>query len=245
MIKDIKAEFLLNYLYPELRHEWSTVMRGTFYRNYSDDIIRMDLDTNYLELSRDGFLQLLPSGLLSPEDERTSNEKVHRRVELLKEAFAPIDTFRFNASMSIERHVADLLREEQTYMLWEFFDYDSDAETNDYCRQAATLLPYASRLRGDIHFVRNMIEAITSHEVRMKQTAWSDTDNSRYWMPKVRYDVMTDDLTPELYRRETEKLQPLAEMIKDRFMPFDMVVEIGIKGENKNRKVLNYNTHIR
>lgn len=245
MVKDIKAEFLLNYLYPELRHEWSTVMRGTFYRNYSDDIIRMDMDTKYLELSRDGFLQLLPSGLLSPENERTSNEKVHRRVELLKEAFAPIDTFRFNSSMNIERNVAELLDEEQSYILKEFFDYDPDADTNDYCRQAATLLPYSSRLRGDIHFVRNMIKAITGHEVKMKQTAWSDTDNSRHWMPKVRYDVMIDGLTPELYRQEMDKLQPLAEMITDRFLPFDMVVEIGIKGDNKNRKVMNYNTRIR
>lgn len=245
MIKGIGAEFLLNYMYPEFRKEWTIVTRGSFYRNYSEDILTMDEDRKYVELSRDSFLNLLPDVMLSPEDEKGNNEQLHRRVQLLQEAFAPIDTFHFKAQLYAEQQISGLLDEKLTYILKTFFDYDIDAEQDDYCRKVAPLLLYTSRLRGDVHFVRQLLTTLTGCTVRMRQTAWSDTDNSRYWMPKVTYDIIMNGLTPEQYCHEMKKLQPLTEMITERFMPFDSIVEIGIKSNEATKSILNYNTRTR
>ena len=42
MNKEISAEMLLGHLYPELELLWTVRHRGTFYRNYSHDV--MDID---------------------------------------------------------------------------------------------------------------------------------------------------------------------------------------------------------
>ena len=39
---DISAEFLLNYLYPDRMDQWEVDCAGTFYRNYSEDILAID-----------------------------------------------------------------------------------------------------------------------------------------------------------------------------------------------------------
>lgn len=245
MIKGISAEFLLNYMYPDFRKDWTVVTRGSFYRNYSEDILTLEEDRKYVELSRDSFLTLLPDVLLSPEDEKGDNDKKHRRLQLLQEAFAPIDTFHFKAKLYAERQVAELLDGKLCYILKTFFDYDIDAEKDEYCRRVAPLLPYTSRLRGDIHFIRRLLCSLTGCTVKMRQTAWSDTDNSRYWMPKVAYDIIMEGLSPQQYKEEIKKLQPLKEMITERFMPFDSIMEIDIKGSKSTKSILNYNTRTR
>ena len=41
---DINAEFLLNYLYPDQTDQWQAECAGTFYRNYSPDILSIEKD---------------------------------------------------------------------------------------------------------------------------------------------------------------------------------------------------------
>ena len=41
-IAEIKAEVLLNHLYPELADQWIVKNKGTFYRNYIEDAMRID-----------------------------------------------------------------------------------------------------------------------------------------------------------------------------------------------------------
>lgn len=69
MLNEISAEMLLEQLYPELTEEWSVRCKGVFYRNYSDDAMRVDPEERQVELARDGFLQLLPSSLLTEDAE--------------------------------------------------------------------------------------------------------------------------------------------------------------------------------
>ena len=42
-IPEIRAEMLLNYLYPELATKWMVSDKGSFYRNYNDDIMSLYL----------------------------------------------------------------------------------------------------------------------------------------------------------------------------------------------------------
>ena len=37
----VRAEVLLNYLYPELEKKWMVQCKGTFFRNYSQDILSL------------------------------------------------------------------------------------------------------------------------------------------------------------------------------------------------------------
>ena len=64
---DISAEFLLNYLYPDLMNRWKVDCVGTFYRNYSEDILEIDEEKTTVLLARDSFLRLLPQGLIATD----------------------------------------------------------------------------------------------------------------------------------------------------------------------------------
>ena len=65
----IRAEVLLNYLFPEMANDWITQYKGTFYRNYNEDILSLNEDEGRVVLARDGFLRLLPEGLMTKEDD--------------------------------------------------------------------------------------------------------------------------------------------------------------------------------
>ena len=65
----VRAELLLNYLYPELEKEWMVQCKGTFFRNYSQDVLSLYEDEKKVSLARDGFLRLLPEGLLTKEED--------------------------------------------------------------------------------------------------------------------------------------------------------------------------------
>ena len=91
-ISEIRAEVLLNYLYPELEDRWRAHYDGAFYRNYNRDALYVNTDTAEVSLARDGFLRLLPQGLLSNTDElrkgnnQGSTEELEWRIHMLSEA---------------------------------------------------------------------------------------------------------------------------------------------------------------
>ena len=122
-IPDIGAEMLLNYLYPELEERWTARLEGTFYRNYSPDILSLDPETAEVSLSRDGMLKLLPQGLLSQEGDlrkggkKSSHKDLEYRLKVLSEAFLPFDSFSFRRRMRAERSVSELVGGKLEYLL--------------------------------------------------------------------------------------------------------------------------------
>ena len=97
-LSEIKAEVLLNYLYPEMEERWVVHYEGAFFRNYNGDPLSIDETTGEVRLSRDGFLRLLPQGLLTYDDELKGEDtvekykKMEERQRLLHEAFLPFAT---------------------------------------------------------------------------------------------------------------------------------------------------------
>ena len=69
-ISEISAEMLLGRLYPELEDRWTAHHDGTFYRNYSRDVMEVEPEIAEVWLSRDSILGLLPQGLISTEEVR-------------------------------------------------------------------------------------------------------------------------------------------------------------------------------
>lgn len=254
-ISEIRAEVLLNYLYPEMEERWVAHADGAFYRNYSADAMEVDEERGVVRLSRDGFLKLLPQGLLTGTDELKGEDasekykKLERRQHLLHEAFLPIDTFFFQKRLAMERQTSELLNEKLEYLLKTYFDYDLSEERNPLVREAAVLLPYVCRYRGDLGFVSNLLGTLMNCEVRMHKGRYSQSDTTVSWLPSIRYELLIPDLTSAAYRERCATLQPLVDFLNEWMIPFDVHCEVVIKEHDAylsvgDRLTLNYNTEL-
>lgn len=260
MINEISAEMLLEHLYPDLEQKWTVRYMGTFYRNYNSDILKIYENEPSVELSRDGFLSLLPPSLISKEnelddvdeyghryqlDKTTRMKRIRQRLHILTEAFLPFDTFNFRRRLAMERKISELLNLKLAYVLKEYFDIDYESIQNEYVRQAAVLLPYVSKLRGDMNAIKALLHELTGCPVRMRKSSFSCTDNTRVWMPKIHYYVMIEGLTHDEYLSRSAELKPLADFLTEYFIPFDCFSEISIKWERtKGDPLLNYNAYV-
>lgn len=254
-IGQISAELLLNYLYPEMEQEWIADDKGSFFRNYNRDILELYTDEKRVELSRDGFLKLLPPGLLSDEEDLKSKDavskskEVERRMHLLNEAFLPIDTMHFRQSLQIERQVSELQSTKVEYLLKEYFGFDLAAEKNPYVKAAAVLLPYAKQWRGDFPALRRLIEVLFDCEVEMTEGRYSESDSTIRWVPMIRYDLLIPNLETEEYKALSSQLQPFADFIREWFIPAEVVCQVNIKEhgqtqQTNTRLTLDYNTEL-
>jgi len=234
-LSQIRAEVLLNYLYPEMEKEWMVQNKGTFFRNYNEDMLALYEDENKVVLARDGFLRLLPEGLLNSDDDLRGEDVTKKykdlewRKELLNEAFSPFDTYIFRKKLTIERKMSEMLEQKLDYLLKTYYDVDLAAETNDLVKEAAVILPFVSRWRGDFQFVANLLGALMECEVEVSTGRYSHLDTTICWLPRVRYNLLIPGLTPEAYRERKETLEPLVHFIKEWFIPFDVWCEVKIK----------------
>lgn len=248
MIDEIRAEYLLTKLYPELDDKWVARHKGTFYRNYSPDAMNIYGEERLVELSRDGFLKLLPDGFLSDEEEisgetaQQSMEQIKQRLHRLHEAFLPVDSQRFKTRLQLEHAIDPILEMKLQYILKEYFDYDLASEQNDFIAQVAPLLPYVSQLRGDMRFIRNVVEVVTGCKVQHKVTDYSCDDNTRFSMPMVLITVREDNLNHEEYEARKEKLEDFLHFLTERFLPFDILFKIRVVGTTNDIILLEYNS---
>lgn len=255
-IKQLKAEVLLNYLYPEMEGDWIADNRGVFYRNYNEDILALYDEEKRVVLSRDGFLKLLPQGILANDDDlkkakdiAAKTKEIERRIHLLHEAFLPFDTWHFHRTLKIERQVAELLRGQVEYLLKEYFGFDLAAEENPYVKRMAPLLPYAKRWRGDFAMLRKVMELLFGCPVSMTTGRYSYTDSTLGWLPYVRYDLQIPGLNAEEYQARSQELQGFADFLREWFIPAEIVCHVRIvereKSQVKNENlILEYNTII-
>ena len=234
-IPQARAEMLLNYFYPEMENQWTVDNKGSFYRNYNHDILALYMDEGRVDLARDGFLKLLPEGLLTGEtnvrgkDAAEKLKEVERRMHLLREAFLPLDTFAFHRRLRVERQLSELLNDKMEYLLKEYFGFDLDAEKNPYVRQLAVLLPFAKSWRGNLGMLRNLLSVIFACEVR--------------------YDLLIKGLDAAAYRKMRADVLKVADFFTEWFIPMDMVCQIYVKEYHhpqnlNNRLVLNYNSEV-
>lgn len=254
-IRQIRAEVLLNYLYPEVEKKWIVQGKGTFYRNYNQDVLALYEKEEKVTLSRDGFLRLLPEGLLTRDDDlrgddfKEKYEELEWRRELLNEAFSPFDTYVFRRKLEIERQASELLDQKLSYLLKEYFNYDIEGERNSLVKEAAVMLPFVSCLRGDLGLVGNLLGALMQCEVEVVRGRYSPIDTTRQWLPQVTYKLLIPGLTQSSYQEVATSLEPLGEFLKEWMIPFDVRCVIEIKQHRTSQQsddslTLNYNTEL-
>lgn len=252
---DISAEFLLNYLYPESTDRWQVDCAGTFYRNYSPDVLSVDPEHRVVRLARDSFIRLLPQGVIAQDNALKGKnfeqkyEQLKRKEELLHDLFRPVDTLAFRSRLHVERQTAQLLQEKTAFLLKRYFHYDIEKEENPYIRQTAPLLLYVSRLRADFGFVRNLLELLFDCEVKMMTGRYSWKEGAEHTQPAVEYQLIVPRLTAEAYDELTWTIEPFREFICEWFIPFDTHCTIAVKYHDQpfvlgDSLVLDYNTEI-
>lgn len=255
-ISQASAEMLLNYLFPEMDGQWLADNKGSFYRNYNSDILALYANEKRVELSRDGFLKLLPQGLIGEDNElrnakdvQEKSKELEQRKHLLHEAFLPLDTLHFRRYMQIEQKVAALLSDKMEYILKQYFDFNLATEQNHYVRSLAVLMPFAKNIRANMQMLRHILSTLLGCQVIMTQGRYSESDSTRCWMPMVRYDLIMPGLDAETYKARSAELEPLANFIREWFIPAEVYCQIKIKeyGQPQRtnmRLTLNYNTEV-
>jgi hypothetical protein len=255
ILRESSAEMLLMYLYPEMADVWTVHHEGTFYRNYSRDAMVIDVINKEVGLARDSMLKLLPQGVfvtensLKGEDVREKYKLQEERRHLLNEAFLPFDTFNFRRRLRLEQKISETLDIRLRYILKTYFDFDIDAESNPYVREAAIMLPFVSHYRADYPFIKTMLAALTNHPVEMQFGRYSETDSARQWLPMVKYKVLIEGLDVNEYQQITQELQPLAAFLREWLIPVDVKCMLSVKEHRHPQKVngrlvLDYNTEI-
>ena len=256
-ITQLKAEMLLNYLYPEMEGDWIADNKSAFYRNYNEDILALYVDEKRVELSRDGFLNLLPQGVLASDDDlkkakdiASKTKEIERRIHLLNEAFLPLDTWHFRRTLELERQVAELLRGQVEHLLKEYFGFDLATEENTYVKRMAPMLPYAKRWRGDFAMLRKVMEMLFDCPVCMITGRYSYTDSTLGWLPYLRYDLQVSGLNAEEYKARSKELQRFADFLCEWFIPAEMVCHVRVKDNSylssliSQPIVLDYTSHL-
>lgn len=254
-IPEIGAEMLLTYLYPELEENWRVRNEGTFYRNYNNDSLHISPEGKEVSLARDGFLKLLPQGLVSPEDELKKGDKkeihkeIERRKKILGESFIPIDTITFRRKLKIEREISQVLSEKLDYILKTYFNIDLEKEDNDIIRELALLLPYIRNRRGNFGLVKNILKSLLNCQINLLTGRFGESDSTENWIPLVRYELIIENLGNKEFNMLSFGLTQIREFISEWFIPAEMKCEILIKDHRYPNRLgtaltLDYNTQI-
>ena len=257
MNKEISAEMLLDYLYPEKEYQWKVACKGTFYRNYNEDSIKLDPDASYVELARDGFLKYLPDGLISDvddfkklRDKSAAYEKINFRKNLLSEAFSPLDNFNFRERLHLEKQLSSVLYDKVNIILQNYFDINLEDEKDPLVRKLLMWLPFISDYRGDLHFVKMLLKKLLECEVELDLShRFSESDSSRAWLPEARYVAIIPDLDAGQFRECLERFAPLETFIGEWFMPFDVSFVLDIRPHGSSecgawKEILDYNCEL-
>ncbi len=251
----ISAECLLNYLYPDQMERWRVDCAGTFYRNYSPDVLSLDEESQTVRLSRDSFLRLLPQGTIARDnalkgkDFEQKYEQLQKEEELLLDLFKPVDTLAFRTRLHIERQADQLSQDRLSYLLKRYFDLDLAETTNPYIRQTAPLLLFVSRLRADFGFIRDLLEQLFDCDVKMATGHYAWKEGAEYAQPAVEYHLIMPRLTRAVYDELNLEIEPFREFLCEWFIPFDTRCRILIKDHEQpfvlgDSLLLDYNTEL-
>lgn len=255
-LKEVSSEMLLHYLHPEMDEEWKVENQGTFYRNFNSDLIAYDEEKGEVQLARDSFTKLLPPGMLFSDKslkgrgQKNKINKLNDRQSMLRDMFQPFDNMSFLQRISVEREMAALLDDSLNYVLTTLFHYDITKEENPYIRQLAGLLPLVRNLRGDYHLMRAVLSSLFDCEVSYSLGRYSETDQTRTWIPKVSYELLIEGLTPESYEKMNNYVNEVCAFLKEWFFSFETELVLKIKWHNQSWNetrywLLEYNTELK
>lgn len=255
---EISAEMQLGYQYPDMDSNWIVQNKGTFYRNYQSDVMDINESDHVVSLARDGFLHLLPQGIITNDNDIRSKDSDQKKVawtELqtrkhrLEAAFQPVDTIRFRNRMHTERQISEILHDKHTLILKEIYGINAEDYPSPFVQQFMHLMPNIRRYRGDLESIKVFLSNCTNSEVELIQKRYSDTDTTRQWLIEVIYNIYIDNLSSVEYQEMQEKVHHIEDFLSEWLIPFEVKLRIGIKMRTKTRTIgssfiLDYNIQL-
>lgn len=259
---NIKAEVLLNYLYPNRKDAWIVENKGTFFRNYQADLMDINLDDNKVSLCRDNFISLLPENIFFRREVKAKKDVEFRRKEQIKEdrdnyeslcsIFAAIDTFRFRDSLEYEAFFSLVYENKMQLLLKEIYGYDYEKEQNKYVKKLSPLILQSAKIKGDIELIREILELLLSEEfnckVKKKISEYRENAWRTCFLTQVIYYIIIPGLDKDNYKQLSQEFEPLFSFLKEWFLPIHLRTDfIIIDNDNEaisSRSLLGYNTKV-
>lgn len=257
-MSEISAEMQLGYTRPDNDSNWIVKNKGTFYRNYQSDVMDIDESTNVVDLARDGFIHLLPQGILTNDndlrlDDQDNKKQAWNELQIrkrrLEAAFQPVDSWGFRNRMHVERQISDMHHDQREFLLKELYGITASDYPNTFVQQILNIMPNIRRYRGDLECVRNFLASCTNSEVELLQKRYSDTDSTRQWILEVIYNIYIDDLSSVEYKEMQEKAFEVEEFLRNWLIPVEVKLKVAIKMRTKTKTIgssfiLDYNIQL-
>lgn len=255
---DISAELQLEYLHPGDWNRWFVQNKGTFYRNYKGDLMDLDEEQSIASLSRDGFIHLLPQGMLTTDQELSNLDRAQQkekwqqlqaRKKRLDAAFQPIDSVRFRQRLKIEHELSDLLLNKTAIILKQIYGIDVKELPNPIVKEIAMVMPLIRRYRGDMQMIRNFISKALNSKVEARQKRYSDTDTTRQWIAECIFDIYIDGMSTVTFGEMQTSVKALEAFLTEWMVPVEVKVRLNIRSSESNNKlgeelILDYNVQI-
>ena len=264
--ENIKAESFLTSMLESIE-ALHVEFQGVFSRNYYNDIIFIDKDTNSerdrlnIQLSRDSLFHILPEGLFFREDElkkvqkeknvekfKALSEKIIKEKQKILSFYYPFDKTYFGLSFELEKTVNDLAANRTAILMDKLFNiYQIDGE-NDFIRKTIPLLPLASQIRSNKTIWRDIFKNIfypADVDVRIVEKP-NAADLMR---GAVKTTLNIEKLSNREFKKIKQEVDVFAHFFYEWFMPADMGYEFKVK-DKKERFVLgkeitlDYNTQL-
>ena len=264
--ENIKAESFLSSMLDSLS-AINLEFQGVFSRNYYNDIIYIDRDTDFgrdmlnVNLSRDSIFHILPEGLFfrenelrkvqkekNPEKFKALSEKIIREKLKLLSFFYPFDKTYFGLRFELERQLNDLAENRTSLLMDELFGIYQIDEKNDFIRKIIPLLPLASEMRSNKMIWRDMFKNIFYPADIDVQIA--NKQNAAGMMQRiVKTTIHIEKLSNQEFKKIKKDVDIFAHFFYEWFMPADMGYVFKVK-DTKERFVLggemtlDYNTQL-
>ena len=245
----VKAETLLSQM--DVKENLSIRMQGIFSRNYAEDLtgIAHEKDKSTLELSRNGIFHLLPEGLFfeemhlrsfSGEDFEKKYDKFKREKEKIQSFFQPFDTEYFKQSFELEKKLNAIAECGNNIFINTLLNEPEINTDNEYLAKIKPLLPFVSRLRGNLMLLTNILKDVLSVEkVEIKKL------QPLY----MRFIIHKEGLSKEEYKKMYKELAVFFDFFYRWFLPAELEYDYRIKDYKapftlNNTLILDYNTHL-
>lgn len=257
-MSEISAEMQLGYSHPGNDNNWVVHSKGTFYRNYQSDVMALNDQSNVVDLARDGFLHLLPQGIITNDTDLSTDDpyqkkaawaQLQARKRRMEAAFQPIDTIRFRNRMRTEKQISDTIRDSHGFILKNVYGINIEDYPSPFVQQMMLVLPNIKRYRGDLEIIRLFLASSTDSEVELIRKRYSDTDTTRQWIIEAVYNIYIGELSSVKYTEMSEKAALIEDFLRDWLIPFDVKLKVRIKDKTKTRTIgssliLDYNIQL-
>ena len=265
-VENIKAEsFLASFL--ESCSDISIEPQGVFSRNYDEDIMAMDTDSELKEkitilLSRDSLFHILPEGLFFNENKlrqigkekntekfKLEEERINKEKQKIRLFFQPFDATYFRLRFELEKKLNEIATNRMRILIDELSDIFSIRSENPYIKKTIPVIPIASEIRGNTGVFKDLLKAVFfPAEVEIQNKIKRRTTGNFGRLTKIIIHI--ENLSPEEFRNLKKETDVFARFFYEWFLPVDLEYTFKVKDTKErfilgNSMTLDYNTYLK